>query len=132
MINRNNTQLGYYLAGLIEGDGCIYTPKGPLDTSKHVCNPRIQIAFHKNERPLFELLLSKYQAGGIFHVKESNVCVYNIAKTDVLIEIVNLINGKFRTPKIMSLHKAIERINLKHNLKIPLLPLDKSDINTNP
>jgi hypothetical protein len=43
-----------------------------------------------------------------------------------------MINGKFRTPKIIYLHKAIDRINLKYNMKIDKLPLYKGDLDSNP
>jgi hypothetical protein len=77
-------------------------------------------------------LISIFEAGGIYQPKNNNTCRYSIAKTDKLIEIINLINGKFRTPKIMCLHKAIDYINLKHGTKIEKLPLDNSNIMSNP
>jgi hypothetical protein len=70
-------------------------------------------------------------AGGIYKPKIGNACSYTIAKTDKLIELIHLINGKFRTPKIVCLHKAIDHINLVHNLNIPKLPLDNSNFMTN-
>jgi hypothetical protein len=54
-----------------------------------------------------------------------------------IIELLNLINGKFRTPKISRLHNLIDWINNKPNyIKLnnsPLikLPIDKSPINEN-
>jgi hypothetical protein len=71
-------------------------------------------------------------AGGIYKPKMGNTCTYTIAKTDKLIDLINLINGKFRTPKIFCLHKAIDHINLVHSLNIPRLPLDNSNIKSNP
>lgn len=50
-LNTNNSQLGYYLAGLIEGDGSIWRPKPPVSHNKYVCNSRIKIDFHKREIP---------------------------------------------------------------------------------
>ena len=50
--NINTSQLGYYIAGLIEGDVNIWTqitiksPKGRLN------NPQIVFIFHKKEKPL--------------------------------------------------------------------------------
>lgn len=127
-----NSQLGYYLAGLIEGDGSIWTPKISVYSNEYVCNSRIQIVFDKKETPFFENLKLIFDAGGICQPKEGNVCRYSISKTDKLIEIINLINGKFRTPKIVSLHKAIDHINLVHNLNIEKLPLDNSNLGSNP
>jgi len=71
-------------------------------------------------------------ARGIYNPKIGNACSYTIAKTDKLIELINLINGKFRTPKIICLHKAIDHINIKHNLNIPKLALDNSNLMSNP
>lgn len=47
------------------------------------------------------------------------------------IKVIDLINGKFRTPKIKSLHRSIDRINLIYNLSIKKLPLDTSDLGSN-
>lgn len=44
---------------------------------------------------------------------------------------VNLINGKFRTPKIKYLYKAIDHINLLHSRNIQKLPLNNSDLGSN-
>jgi hypothetical protein len=128
----NNSQLGFYLAGLIEGDGSIWTPKTLVSPNEYICNSRIQISFHKKEIPFFENLKSIIGAGGIYNPKIGNACSYKIAKTDKLIELINLINGKFRTPKIICLHKAIDHIYIKHNINIPKLPLDNSNLMSNP
>lgn len=71
-------------------------------------------------------------AGGIYIEKSTNSCRYSIAKADNLIKLICLINGKFRTPKIMSLYKAIDHMNLKYNLNIEKLPLDSSNLDSNP
>lgn len=63
--------------------------------------------------------------------KKRNAGVYRISDINTLIEIISLINGKFRTPKIEYLHKAIDRINLIYNLNIEKLPLDTSDLGSN-
>lgn len=123
-------QLGYYLAGLIEGDGSIWTPT-ERDYSKYIENPRFSITFHKKEMPLFEQLKSILGAGGIYISKTNNTCRYQVADTIVLIKLIDLINGKFRTPKIHRLHDAIDHLNLKHNLFISKLPLDNSNLGSN-
>lgn len=46
-----------------------------------------------------------------------------IKKRDTLINLVKLINGHFRTPKIEALHRLIENLN-KYSSEIPLLGLD--------
>jgi LAGLIDADG endonuclease len=62
----------------------------------------------------------------------SNVCYYTICEKNTLIEVINLINGKFRTPKIWYLHKAIYRLNLKHSITIEKLPLNNCSLISNP
>lgn len=121
-----NTQLGYYLAGLIEGDGCILTPKNINDKS----NPRIFITFHKNELPMFEYLM--LIIGGRINYQYGNTYRYSIANRNTIIFVINLINGKFRTPKLFCLYKAIDILNLKYNLNLSKLALDSSNIDSNP
>lgn len=48
-----------------------------------------------------------------------------------MIEIINLINGKFRTPKIKYLSRAIDHLNITHNANIDKLPLDTSNLESN-
>lgn len=126
-----NKQLGYYLAGLIEGDGHIWTPKNFKSPNGRIYNPQIGFAFHKNERPCFEYLRQILGSGSFCQQNWTNVCTLRISKTYELIEIINLINGKFRTPKIKYLHRAIDQINLKHGTNINKLPLDTSSLESN-
>lgn len=44
-------------------------------------------------------------------VKKIGVCKYSITNADAVINIINLVNGKFRTSKIAALHKAIDNLN---------------------
>lgn len=132
MIVKNNSQLGYYLAGLIEGDGCIWTSKEPVSPFGRVHNPRIVFTFHTSEKPVFMYMKKHINAGIIYEQSWNNVCKYTIYSKDEVIRIINLINGKFRTPKIKYLHKAIDRINTKHSTSIEKLPLDNSNIFSHP
>jgi len=81
---------------------------------------------------LFAKLKTIFNTGSLYQEKLNDVCKYRISETVKLIEIINLINGKFRTPKIKYLYKAIDRINLIHNTNIEKLPLDNSNIGSNP
>ena len=131
MKNEYNSQLGYYLAGLIEGDGCVWTSKRLKSPNGRIYNPRIVFTFHKREIPLYTHIRSTINAGVIYEHTWDNVCKYTIYDKNQVIKIFNLINGKFRTPKINYLHKAIDRLNLKHNTNMDKLPLDKSNIFSN-
>lgn len=126
-----NSQLGFYLAGLIEGDGNIWTSKTLKSPKGRVNNPHIVFTFHIKEKPLFYKLKTFFNTGSLYKEKLNDTCKYRISETKKLIEIINLINGKFRTPKIKYLHRAIDHINSIHNTNIKKLPLDNSNIESN-
>lgn len=127
-LNNKNSQLGYYLAGLIEGDGHIWVQTIIPETSPiRVYNPQIGVTFHRNEIPLFNTK-DIFGTGSIYKSKIHNACSYRVSDKKALIK---LINGKFRTPKIVYLHKAIDRINKKYNINIPKLKLDNSNLKSN-
>jgi hypothetical protein len=96
----NNTQLGFYLAGLIKGDGCIWTSKSLKCSNGRIYSPQIVFTFHKREKPFYTHLNYVLNTGGITKEKRDNTCVYRITEIYKVIEIIKLINGKFRTPKI--------------------------------
>lgn len=128
----NNSQLGHYLAGLIEGDGSIWTSKTFRSAKGRINNPIIKFTYHKKELPLFNHIKEVLKTGTIYGVKGTNCYKYGISETHKLIEVINLINGKFRTPKIKYLHRAIDHINLVHNTDIEKLPIDTSSIDSSP
>ena len=130
-INCSSSQLGFYLAGLIEGDGNIWTSKTLKSAKGRINNPQITFTFHIKEKPFFYKLKTIFNTGSLYQEKLNNVCKYRISETGMLIEIINLINGKFRTPKIKYLHRAIDHINLIHNTNIKKLFLDNSNIESN-
>lgn len=127
-----NTQLGFYLAGLIEGDGNIWTSKTLKSVKGRINNPQIAFSFHLKEKPLFAKLKTIFNTGSLYQeTLKKNNCKYRISETGKLIEMINLINGKFRTPKIKYLYRAIDHINMIHNTNIKKLPLDNSNIESN-
>lgn len=98
--------LGYYLAGLIEGDGSIILRKG----AREKISPKIVFTFHPNELPLYNKISQILQTG-IIYTEKRGICRYTISNADAVIKLVNLVNGKFRTPKITALNKAIDNLN---------------------
>lgn len=64
--NLNNTQLGYYLAGLIEGDGNIWTQKTIRSPKGRLKNPQITFTFHKNDKPLY--IYKKFLVQDVFMI----------------------------------------------------------------
>ena len=114
--------LGYYLAGLIEGDGYLsINNKDKL---------MIGITFHIWDTPLADKWIL-YFKGGYIVKRPQNSIELRFTSKQSLIDVVMLLNGKFRTPKIDQLHKALLFINRKYNLNLPLLPIDSSSIDSN-
>lgn len=130
-INRNfstvaNNQLGYYLAGLIEGDGSIILRKGKQES----ISPKIVFTFSNNEIPMYKKLQEILNTGVIYK-ETSRICRYSITNWEGVVSVINLINGKFRTPKILALHKAIDNLNKWRESNLLKLPLDTSSLDSN-
>ena len=130
--NDTNSELGHYLAGLIEGDGAIIVPtKNKSEKGKSI-HPIIRIVFALPDLPLAEKLQQVLACGFIQKPKE-NYVLYEVQNIQGLVNIANLINGKMRTPKIEALHRLINWLNkykLTNEIILPL-ELDKSDIGSN-
>lgn len=97
---------GSYIAGLIEGDGSIIVREG----SRAKVSPAIVFTFHEREMPLYKKLKDIFNSGSINKEKSGN-CRYRITNANAVIEVINLVNGKFRTPKIEALGRAIDNLN---------------------
>lgn len=118
--------MGYYLAGLIEGDGSIILRKG----DREKISPKIVFTFGKNDLKTYEKLHDILKTGTI-NIEKTGACRYSITNADAVINLINMINGKFRTPKITALHKAIDNLNKWRNANISKLPLDNSSLDSN-
>jgi len=114
--------IGSYLAGLIEGDGYISI------TNKNTII--LGITFNIKDKPLANKLLNYIGKGSIINRKNNSIELRFSALKSLEI-IINLINGKFRTPKIDQLYKLIERMNQNHSLNIKKLPIDNSSLLNN-
>jgi len=124
-----DTDLGAYLAGLLEGDGSISIDNPKIE--RRTVNPAFIFTFDKNNLPLYEYLKSCIGSGSFQNVQNSNTMRYIIKDKKGVIKLVNLMNGYFRTPKIETFHKLINNLNSTHSLSIPLLPLNTSPIDSN-
>lgn len=81
-------QLGAYLAGLIEGDGNIYTPG--LDVKGA---PQIEIVFDIRDFELFKKIQSVI-GGGTFYIRPNGKSgKITFKKTEYLLKVLLLING---------------------------------------
>lgn len=115
-------KLGSYLAGLIEGDGYI-----SINNRNRVL---IGITFNSKDHVLAEKLLLLIGKGYIVKRKTCSIELRFSSKSS-LCSVINLVNGKFRTPKIDQLFKLIDWINLNHSTNYVKLALDSSPINSN-
>lgn len=124
-------QLGYYLAGLIEGDGSIIVPTKDKTLSGKNIHPVIRIVFTLHDLPLAKKLQQVLGCGFIQKPKKGNYYLFEIQNINGLLTVVNLINGKMRTPKIEALNRLINWLNIKNNNSIECLKLDTSNLNNN-
>lgn len=109
------TDLGYYLAGLIEGDGHISSQN------------QIVITFHETDVSLAYFLKEIIGYGNINKIKNKKAFNFIVSNKEGLIKIINLINGKIKTDnKFNQLTKLYSRLN-NHNIGL-LLPIDKTPL----
>ena len=108
-------EFGYYLAGLIEGDG-------------YFGDHRFEIAFHKEDIYLAYFIKKQIGYGSVLNLKNKNSVRYVLKHSEGLKRIINLVNGKF-----LSNYK-IDQL-LKHNydkiFNIIILPPVKFDLSSN-
>ena len=115
-----------YLAGLFEGDGHISI------SPDNKYSPRFNITF--NSKDLDAALFIKGWLGDygfIRHKTRENAVVLTISNLKGLLTIVNLINGKLRTPKIRQLNNLINWLNVNKGLAIPFMSLDETPLDYN-
>ncbi len=100
MVNyhRKENQLGYYLAGLIEGNSSIIVPENKWSELSKLRYPYFKIIFYIKDLPLARKLINVLGYGTINKVKNSNYCVVNFYSKESVLKIIHLINDKMRTP----------------------------------
>lgn len=123
------SKLGPYLAGLIEADGSFAVHD--VNSKAKLYNPKILVVFSMPDKPLAQKLSVVTKSGTVYEKKDANCVIWHIQTKDNVINIINLINGFMRTPKIEALHRAIDWYNLHKNTCLIKLDLDNSEINTN-
>lgn len=140
------SQIGSYLAGLIEGDGTLSVHNPNSNTKKY--NPKIIIVFKIADLPLANYLQNITKCGQVLIKPERGYVLWQIQDIISIFTIAYLINGFMRTPKIEALNRTIDWlnnyiINNNNNLlpktklilnKISILenkPLDSSPIDSN-
>jgi len=81
----NNEQLGYYLAGLIDGDGHFSKAE------------QLVLVFSSPDAFLAYYLKKRLGYGNVKKVKDKNAYLLIISKKEGMLKVINLINGKLRT-----------------------------------
>jgi LAGLIDADG endonuclease len=82
IIPKTQTDLGYYLAGLIEGDG-------------HFSKNQLIISCHENDKMCFELLIKLLDYGTLKPYSKGRALRFVISSNAGLKYVLKLINGKF-------------------------------------
>jgi hypothetical protein len=133
ILNLNNSYKGHnfisYLTGLIEGDGSIIVPKFERSSKGKINYPSIQIALNLKDLPLALIIQKNLGYGSLIRKKGSNAYILYINDQKGILNLVNLLNGKMRTPKINSLYNLIDWLNIKNkNLNLTKLPLNRESL----
>jgi len=129
LAHKNNKFISY-LTGLIEGDGTIIVPKTERSSKGKLNYPSIQIVFHLKDIPLALLIQKNLGFGSLIRKKGLNAYVLHINDKKGIINLVNLLNGNMRTPKIYSLYNLIDWLNIKTpDLNLKKLPLNTNSLN---
>lgn len=115
-----------YLTGLIEGDGTIIVPFTDRSSKGKLNYPSIQIAYHLKDLPLALLIQKNLGYGSLIRKKGLNAYTYYVNDQKGILNLINLLNGNMKTPKINSLYNLIDWLNNKN----PQLNLIKLPLNT--
>jgi hypothetical protein len=127
----NKSLFSYYLAGLIEGDGSIITPKTLRSPKGKLNYPSIQITFHLKDLPLALLIQKELGLGSLCRKKGIDAYVLTINSYEGILLIISLVNGKMRTPKIHSLNELIDFFNKTKEIYIEKHSVSIEPLNSN-
>lgn len=101
----SDEQFGFYLAGLLEGDGC-------------AAQPFIKYAFHIYDTNLAVYIRDRLGEGHIYK-KDGNYVELIICKKSAITKFLNLVNGKFYTNCKLN---AMKKYNYESRFGVTLLP----------
>ena len=125
-----NSNIGPYLAGLIEGDGTFAIHDIKSTAKKY--RPMIIIVFKLADLPLAEYLQELTNCGTVYKKSDRGYVLWQIQDIIGVYTIVNIINGYMRTPKIEALNRTINWLNgyisVNNNSKLPSTKLILSQI----
>ena len=128
--SNNNYKFISYLTGLIEGDGTIIVPLTERSSKGKLNYPSIQIAYHLKDLPLALLIQKNLGYGSLIRKRGLNAYIYYVNDKKGILNLINLLNGNMKTPKINSLYNLIDWLNNKNpHLNLIKLPLNNLSLN---
>lgn len=126
---QNDNDWGYYLAGLIDADGCFN------DISKH--KPKLTITFHLKDISLSYKIKNFIQYGTVSKIKNKNACTYVLTNKFGFFKLIKILDNArasdyaaARTPALVSIYNQeglgvdsgpgteTRAFKLKHNEKL--------------
>lgn len=131
IVKLNKDQFGYYLSGLLEGDGHLSLPALGKTILNRILNPRIIFTSHINNLGMYAYIQSELGGIGKFQITGINTIRYVIGDIKGILSFINFIHGKLRTPKNIRFNELIKFLNFKYSLVIPESLLDTSNLNNN-
>jgi len=121
-----------YFCGLIEGDGTIVVPRVERAPSGKLTYASVQISFPTKDYPLAAAIMALVGHGSLAKKKKVAAYVYTVNNLEGLIKLANLLNGKFRTSKILDFQSLVAYLNRKSpGLNLVAAPLDSSSLDSN-
>jgi hypothetical protein len=124
-------EFGFYLAGLLEGDGHISIPAYGKTKLNRILNPRFVFTFHRNDIELYKNIQSELKGKGRFEYKGENTARYIIGDIEGIKILISILQNKLRTHKNITFNKLIQFMNTKYALNIDKSILNNSEINKN-
>jgi len=120
--------MGPYLAGLFEGDGHLILSK--VSSKGKRSSPYLSITFVNKDLPLIQKL-TELLGGRLRFKNKENAIVWIIGTHKELVNLINLMNGCLRTPKLTQFNDLIAWLNDRYNYSIKCYSVDTSDLNQN-
>lgn len=112
---KTDEEFGYYLAGLIEGDG-------------YFGENRLEIIFHLEDASLAYMIKKYIGYGSIYKIKNKKVLKYSLRHSKGISNILSIVNGKFITDNKIN---QLKKNNYEEKYKIKILPATNIDLMTN-
>ncbi len=116
----------YYIAGLFEGDGHILIPAADI---KKKTLPRWHITAHVKDLPCIEHLHKLFGHGFIRHKPLDNAVVWTIGNQAGLLKMIDWLNGRLYTPKLIKFNQMIDWLTLERGVIIEKLHLKDASLN---